>query len=262
MTCTEIEELAGAIALGAIPDDEWPAIRDHLATCARGHAEVRRLQPVATLLLEAAPPVEPPARLRERILAAARAESEPAPAPPARDAAARPATARAERRAVLERINPLWWRQPAWGAVAAALVLALALGVWNVMLRRDLNETQQRLAAEQRALAVLAGEGRRFEFAATLPGAGGIVLRPTSGPATLVVHGLPPATDTVYQVWALRGEQPASLGVFTPDEAGRRVVTLDENLSDVDAVAITVEPAPRGSRQPTRAPILVAPVRG
>ena len=81
MTCDDIDELAGAIALDAIPEEEWPAIEEHLATCRRGHPQIRDLRSVATLLLEAAPPVEPPAALRGRILAAARAEAGDSGAP-------------------------------------------------------------------------------------------------------------------------------------------------------------------------------------
>ncbi|MGH2599223.1 MAG: anti-sigma factor, partial [Dehalococcoidia bacterium] len=68
MTCADVHELSGAIALGAIPPDEWPAIREHLATCTRGHPEIDQLRVTATLLLEAAPPDDPPAGLRDRIL--------------------------------------------------------------------------------------------------------------------------------------------------------------------------------------------------
>src|SRR5439155_16985351 len=74
VTCDEIEELAGALALGAALPEEVAAARTHLATCATGHPAVHELAATAALLAEAAEPVEPPARLRERILAAARAD--------------------------------------------------------------------------------------------------------------------------------------------------------------------------------------------
>ncbi|MGD9894404.1 MAG: anti-sigma factor [Dehalococcoidia bacterium] len=271
MTCDEIDELAGAIALDAIPAEEWPAIEEHLATCRRGHPQIRELRSVATLLLEAAPPIEPPTALRGRILAAARADPGSGgapvtplspPLPPATAPDAAPAVVPLERR------RP-WWSNAGWIAAAAAVVVAAALGLWSLSLRDDLDQTEQRLAeaqrelnAQQGALAVLTGDGEEFRFAATLPGAGGSVLQQTNGAVTLVVHGLPPADDMTYQVWALRDGRPESLGVFDPVESGRTVVSLDGNLQGVDAVAITLEPGPNGSPGPTSEPVLVAPLAG
>ena len=255
MTCEEIEELAGAIALGAMPEDEWPAIREHLATCTRGHPEVQRLLPVAELLLVAAPDVAPPARLRERILATARAGIAPAapvdgaePAPPA----------------VVMRTDRSWWQHAGWGwgAAAALLILTLGLAAWNITLRRDLNRTEGQATNAERALALVVGGEAVIRVNSTLDGANGVLVQPRDGSPTLLLQGLPQPNQQTYQVWALRGGQPASLGVFQPDESGRRVVTLPIDLANVDAVAVTLEPAPNGSPLPTSSPILVAAVRG
>jgi hypothetical protein len=271
MTCDDIDELAGAIALDAIPAEEWPAIEEHLATCWRGHPQLRELRSVATLLLEAAPPIEPPAALRGRILAAARADLDtgstpitplPLPVPPL------PAPDTVSNVVPMERRRP-WWSNAGWIAAAAAVVVAAALGLWSLSLRDDLDQTEQRLAgaerelnAQQGALAALLGDGEEFRFTATLPGAGGSVLQQNNGDVTLVVHGLPPAENMTYQVWALRDGRPESLGVFDPHESGRTVVPLDGNLQGVDAVAITLEPGPSGSPGPTSEPVLVAPLAG
>ena len=87
MRCEEIDELAGALALGAALPDEVEAVRGHLADCPSAHATLRRLTATAMLLAEAVDDVEPPPHLRDRILAAARADftaEDPntAPAPP------------------------------------------------------------------------------------------------------------------------------------------------------------------------------------
>jgi hypothetical protein len=268
MTCDEIDELAGAIALDAIPPDEWPAINEHLATCPRGHPRVRELREVAVLLLEAAPPVEPPAALRGRILAAARAEAGDAgaPAPPASPAPVPIAPPPTPIRRPLPRAG---WANAGWFATAAAVVVAAALGLWALSLRDDLDRTEERLAAAEQqldtqrdALAALTGDGEEFRFRATLPGAGGSVVRPEGGAAALILHGLPPVNAMTYQVWALRDGRPTSLGVFAPDPSGRTVVALNHDLRDVDVVAITLEPGPRGSPGPTSEPVLVAPLAG
>lgn len=265
MTCDEIDELAGAIALDAIPPDEWPAINEHLATCPRGHPHVRELREVAVLLLEAAPPVEPPAALRGRILAAARAEAaeEGAPAPPAPAPVASPPTP------IRQPLPRAWWANAGWFAAAAAAVVAAVVGLWALSLRDDLDRAEERLVVAERqldtqrdALAALTGDGEEFRFRATVPGAGGSVVRPEGGAAALVLHGLPPVDSMTYQVWALRDGRPTSLGVFAPDPTGRTVVALNHDLRDVDVVAITLEPGPAGSPGPTSEPVLVAPLAG
>lgn len=267
MTCDDIDELAGAIALDAIPADEWPAIEEHLASCRRGHPHIRELRSVATLLLEATPEIEPPAQLRSRILDAARADSGAGGAPIATLPIRPPAPSMAPKHAAREQRR--WWSNAGWIAAAAAVVVAAALGLWGLSLRNDLNQTDQRLAdaerevnAQQGALAALLGDGEEFRFTATLPGAGGSVLQQNDGAVTLVVHGLPPRANMTYQVWALRNGRPESLGVFEPHTTGRTVVPIDGNLQGVDAVAITLEPGPNGSPGPTSDPVLVAPLAG
>jgi Anti-sigma-K factor rskA, C-terminal len=264
MTCEEIEELAGAIALGAVPEDEWPAIREHLATCTRGHPEVEQLLPVAELLLVAVPVMEPPARLRERILAAARADlgvfAEPlAPAPPVPTEDGAPAPP-----SVVMRTDRAWWQRAGWGwgAAAAMLILTLGLATWNIALQRDLDRTEDQATTAERALALVVGGEAVVRVNSTLAGASGVLVQPRDGSPTLLLQGLPQPNQQTYQVWALRGGQPTSLGVFQPDESGRRVVTLPIDLANVDAVAVTLEPLPNGSPLPTSMPILVAAVRG
>jgi hypothetical protein len=219
--------------------------------------------------------MEPPVGLRDRILAAARAEAT-ASAPgtdtdtapfrivgaPMPDAGAVSATP-----AIIRRTDRAWWARPSWLAAAAAAVLVALLAAWN--LRIELDDTEERLASTQRqadlqsqALAAVAGRGQMIRFASSLPGASGTVLRPEEGQATLVVDGLPLTPDKTYQVWAIRGDQPVSLGVFNPDDSGVKVFGIDHDLQDVDAVAITLEPAPSGSPLPTASPVLVAALRG
>jgi anti-sigma-K factor RskA len=266
MTCEEIEELAGAIALDALPEDERAAIEEHLATCRRGHPRIGELRAVAVLLLEAAPEVEPPAGLRRRILDAARTEGmgDGSDAPLPLRATQRPTDA-----GFIERQGQSWWARGGWVAAAAAVVAVIALAVWNITLQRDVDRTRDqladargRLSVQQRALLVLAGEGAMTPFTAAVAGAGGSVLQPSSGDAAIVVVRLQPVEDHVYQVWALKDGRPTSLGIFQTDESGSRIVALDHNLQDVDALAITLEPAPNGSVLPTSEPLLIAPLRG
>lgn len=282
MRCDEVDELAGALALGAALPEEVAAVQEHTASCERCRALLRELTATAGLLAESVEQVEPPAHLRERILAAARADAAPASsrdgeavaprasppehgaggAPPgaspvATPAVPPPAPITAAMRRPAGRPRPA----PAWLAAAAVLLLAVGMGAWNIRLQRDLRARDDRLAAQERALAALAQGGQLTAFTVTGPGVGGArgtVLRPAQGQAVVALEGLArPPDGRVYQLWAMRGGQPVDLGTFTPGDDGRSVITLPD-LTGADAVAVTVEA--RRVAAPTSAPVLVAPL--
>jgi hypothetical protein len=287
VTCEELDELAGALALGAALPEEVAMAREHLATCTRGHPELARLLTTASLLLEAPEPVEPPADLRGRILAAARMARErdalATESPPGRDAGHRDNHAAgvstggtagdrgfdAERRegppAVLPsrpRAVPVdrrgRWGVAGWWTAAAVLLIAVGLGIWNVRLHSDLSAREDRLAAQDQALAALAQGGRLVPFTAApqVGGAHGVVIRPTGGRAIVALAGVPrPEDGKVYQLWALRAGRAEDLGIFRPDDDGRVVIPLPD-LDGADAVAVTVEL--HRQAQPTGAPVLQA----
>ena len=72
MSCDEVDELAGAYAVEALPAEELEAVDEHIATCrVSDHTELRELQEAAGLLPFTVPPAAPPPELRLRILGAA-----------------------------------------------------------------------------------------------------------------------------------------------------------------------------------------------
>lgn len=289
MSCDEVDELAGALALGAALPEEVAAVDEHTAGCARCRAALQPYVATAELLAGAVEPVEPPPGLRERILAAARTDAAgaspsapglatpaavtPAPAETGRPAslrprpvppAAEPAPAPAPRPvhpAVETAGRPPRWR-PAWLAAAAALLLAVGLGGWNVKLQRDLSARDDRLAAQDRAITSLAQGGRLVALNVQSPDLGaarGSVLLPAQGPAVMAVAGLArPAEGRVYELWAIhQGQPPVALSTFVPGEDGRAVMTLPD-IAGALAVAVTVE---RGRvEQPSGPPVLLAPL--
>jgi anti-sigma-K factor RskA len=114
MAQPEIHDLAAAYALDALdPEDRWTYER-HLDTCDRCREEVAALRESAGELAYAAEEAEPPAELRDRILAAARAEPRTATVVPLRRRWLFPATA---------------------AAAAAAACAAVGLGLWANSLR-------------------------------------------------------------------------------------------------------------------------------
>ncbi len=73
MNCEQLEELAGAYALGALPSVEATKVAAHLESCDR-HAELPERQSVAASLALAAEEVAPPPTLKSRLMAAIEAE--------------------------------------------------------------------------------------------------------------------------------------------------------------------------------------------
>lgn len=109
------ESQLAAYALGALDPADRQAVEELLAASPPHQEELRQLREVVALLPYAAPPAEPPDRVREALFArieASRAEVD-APRPPAR-----PATAPGRRPASR-------WLVPGLMAALAALVLAL-----------------------------------------------------------------------------------------------------------------------------------------
>jgi len=69
--------------------------------------------------------------------------------------------------------------------------------------------------------------------------------------ALLDVTGLPALpSDRTYQLWAIAGEQPRSLGVLPEASAGEQQIVAAQTQAGENVVAITAEPA-GGSEQPT-----------
>lgn len=89
-------------------------------------------------------------------------------------------------------------------------------------------------------------------------------VRVTAEGAKLEVFHMPPAPKgRVYQVWLHRGgarTPPVPTdALFSVSRDGDASVDVPGDLRDVDAVLVTDEP-PGGSRRPTRAPVIRAPL--
>lgn len=206
-------------------------------------------------------PVAPPARLRERVLGTVREEAGSESA-----STVHPLPGRAART----------WR---WVSAAAAVLAVIAIG-WAISLqgererlRADLAEARAHLADAGAAFDSLAALRGDLEFVSSprtavrgltgtdaQPGAlARVFVDPATGRALLFAYDLPILPpDTVYELWAIEGDTPRPAGVFRPDPAGRaRLEIVDPALLEgVDALAVTVEPAP-GTESPTGEMILV-----
>ncbi len=265
-----LSELASLHALGVLTAAE----RDELARAARTDpalaAEVRALERTVAALGGVVPQVDPPAGLRDRVLASVSGRPAPAPVPSA------PAPAPAGRVAV----GP-------WLAAAAALVAAAGLGLWALDLRERLAEMDARVAAAERevvglrralgdaqsrtqmlqaqASVLVAPDLARVDLAGqpAAPQASARAFWSRRSGMVFAASALPPLpADRTYQVWVLvDARPPVSAGLLHPDREGNTTVhfTTPPDIPAPVAVAVTLEPA-GGVPQPTGDKVLVGRV--
>jgi len=227
-----IHELTAAYALDALDPEERREYESHLTDCEACQDELASLSGVTEALAVAASGPAPRPELRDRVLAAARAE--PQTVVPFE---------RRSRRAL-----------PIVGAVAAvAAVAALAIGLWASQLHGDLDEARSALEQQRQAAAVLADPDARTVALST--GQGRLVVD-ESGRAVLVLGGMGPApTGKTYEVWVVEGESAVPAGLF-PGESGADLVSVDGDVGEGDVVAVTVED--KGGAETPTLPLVVA----
>ncbi len=262
LTCDEVREVAASFVLGALPDDEMAAVREHLATCVQPHPEVAELAGVLPVFDASIPPVEPPAALKDRIMAAAAADLEArraASAPPAPTAVetattTTPATEPATVTELRPRSNRLSW------ALGIAAVLAIALlGGWNLLLQTRLNDAeryQQQVAAVVDA-ATSPGALTAVMTSESADGPSGFAAVTSDGVGRIAMRDLDPTSgDEVYEGWVIVGENaPVALGGFTVGADGFGYLEADGLPTDGGIVlALTREPGP-GATAPSSAPV-------
>jgi anti-sigma-K factor RskA len=211
-------ELTAAYALDALDADEVSAYEEHLAGCAICQDNLAAMSDTMVQLAFAAPPVDPPAHLRERILDAARAERE---------------------NVVPLRSRSGWagGRTALVAAVAVAACLVIGLGVWNVSLSNQLDDARelQTVALEGASGSVVVGGGNR---------------------GVLVVSNLAEApAGKTYEAWVIDDGTPVPAGTF--GGGGTVAVSLEHPVSSGSVVAVTIEPE-AGSEQPTTEPIITS----
>ena len=236
----DVAALISAHALGALEPDQAALAEEHIAAsddCRRAYEDA--LETAAALALAVADS-EPPAELRERIVAAARAER-----PHSAAAAPRPAQRRRLRLAGL--------LTPSTGfalvGVAAAIVFAL-IAVSQHNSASDARDSREAL------VSILASPDARVVPMTPAGGgeAGGRVVVAGSRAALVSSMRRPPPGRT-YQAWGLPadGGKPVPLPTFSRPGA---VVILDD-VGGYAKVAVTVEPD-GGSRAPSAAPVAAA----
>jgi hypothetical protein len=113
--------------------------------------------------------------------------------------------------------------------------LALALGIWNVALRNDLDSAKSRLAA---GTTVHLGD------------VGNVVA--DGSRATLYASIRPAPPGKIYEAWVIANGKPLPAGTF--EGGGRVELQLTQPVRPGDQIAVTIEPDP-GTQRPTGQPI-------
>lgn len=237
----ELESLVAPWVLGAVEPAEAESVRAHIEGCAACREAAARLGRSAGMLAFDVEEVEPPAGLRERILAAASRGTAVAPQPvPARPRDRRPSPMPA----IPSR--PRGW-VPGYAA-AATVVLALAVG----LIAGDLVGRQATPPAPAVVRSTLAGHE-------ALAGASASVIDLKSDGVALVDFSNLPQLEAgkVYEVWLITaGGRADPAGVFVPDPNGSKVVLVGKSLAGYTVMAVTTEAGPSGTLAPTQQPQL------
>jgi len=246
MTHEEMREMYELYSLGVLTADERIEIDEHLARgCPECSAALKKAAELNAMILTMTEQVQPPRRLRRRVLASVGADS-------ARSGA----------------------RTLAWAAAAACLAIALLLaGIKlgtdlrnsNAQLeqaRRELKASNARLASVQEILQFL-NEPQTvqatFGGAQPAPPRGRVLVNANRG-VLLIASNLPPApAGKTYEMWLVPKQgAPKPAGLFQSDSQGNAIHLLRGPLdpSQTAAIGVSVEPA-SGSAAPTTAPIII-----
>jgi hypothetical protein len=246
LTCDRVRELASGFVLGALDPKEMIAVSGHLKGCHKPHPEIDDLGGVLPYIAESLEPVEPPAWLRESVIAAARADlvarrrvgkpserraAQPVMAPVAVPDAQAPVAPQPRRLAPAAEIISFPGasasrRAPiaVWAARAAAAVAIVALAGYSFILQGDLDKARR---AQAQASAIVYALGQPDARTAHLTAVDG-----SNAGATAVLHhidhlivslyGLPATKgDQVYVVWLANGSGGwTKLGWVTVDDSG------------------------------------------
>ena len=259
ITHEEALEFSGLYALDALTPEEKALVDAHVAACAEDHSEFATLGGVTPALASLAEPLEAPDALKDRVMAAYRAEVAAAPAPAARVVSVvRPAVITSTRAPRFQTSSWFGWA----AAVAAVLILAV-VGVWAIGNRTQLDQANQRADDMARAIAALAQPGSQVVYlhgSGTASGVSGFVAVPPASSGYMVLTNVPAApSGMTYQAWYIVDGKPSSAGTVAPGPDGNIIASAMQPLPGTNVIAVTVEPA-GGSDLPTSAPIIIGSV--
>ncbi len=222
----EIIGLLPAYALGSLDEAEMVQVTAHLETCLDCQEELAAYEQVTDAMATAVPIIDPPANLKNRLMAQTKKSADTAVSPPP---------------SFTENLKQRWqaWQQrPFWQPVLAVTIfVVILLGAVFIWQQTRTTVTDQ------------------FVLTPTEinPEAEGLIQVAASGEATLTITNLPPLSpEQQYQLWLIRDGQRDSGALFSVNEDGSVQVPIDAQrpLTEYGAFGITIEPV-GGSPGPT-----------
>ena len=253
-------ELCAGYVLGSLGEHDRRILERHLAEgCPECEAALADFSTAVVGLAATSEPARPSAGAKARVLEAIAGEAQDG-------SASEGATAGGGRVIPLGPRPPSW---ASWGWAAAAAVLALVSAIqWDAAERMraaldkeqaQLAEAERRLADERRWAAVMsAPDARLAELQITPAGVKALraraVFDPRSRSAVLVFENFAAPSGKAYELWAMRPDGVASLGMIHADAEGKATMRI-ENLGAPDTLqgfAVSLE-SEGGSPNP-RAP--------
>lgn len=287
--------LVAAYAVDALDEQERADVREHVEQCDTCQEDLRSFRETVAVMA-AAGAEAPPARMRDAVLARARATPQlppltapstatagaaAAPAGPVPDPSVDPEPAVAgapgpylvgtdgrvprSRRAVGGGAGTGAARsgRTLFGLAASVLTVgALGAGAFAVVQSDRLGDVREQQAAVQRVLSAddVVSVSAVPQLTDGVQGDDEVVVLASASEdsALLLPSGLPEAPEgSTWQAWTLTGERAVSAGTF--DVASGEAVALQASVAGADAVAVSLEPA-GGSQAPSTEPVLVMPL--
>jgi anti-sigma-K factor RskA len=256
---TFYDELAVGWALHALEPEDEDVFTEHLPGCTRCARTVAETSEVMAAMAADLPRSEPSAQLRDR-LSAAVAETEQVPRP-ADDQAPEPsATGFPRYRAVAPEPadgSRLRRRLPSLALAAAAVLVILALGVWNVFLADSRDDLRGTVAEQERIVNELLTPGAaKVAALSTSDGDAVATVVARSDRVDVVAYGLS-ANDTdseTYVVWGLDGDDATAIGTFDVSGSQIELETVGSGETGLDQYpqyGISIEPGQVAPPAPT-----------
>jgi hypothetical protein len=242
------EDLA-LLALEALEGEERAAVEKHLAACSACRQELEQLRGDMSLLALSTAGPKPPARARERLMAAVAQE----------------------RRAQPEERRVPWWAVLGWAATAAEIIMIALLWQQNRTLEHQVADLTGQMQQQHAELA------SKNAIIATLTKPDAVVTVVTAntkpqpqGKAfyvrdqarlVFIANNLPQLpSQKAYELWLIpaNGAAPIPAAVFKPDVRGSATVINPPLPAGVEpkAFAMTIEPE-QGSSTPTMPIVMV-----
>ncbi|HEX2910877.1 MAG TPA: anti-sigma factor [Chloroflexia bacterium] len=256
MKCERVAEIEESYLLGELEETEMGEVERHLKNCLRCAQRIAGYEDLLGRMFVALEPVTPAPSIRKAVLAEAQVHPnnpQPISLPhklPVRRAA---------------------WSSglfsPVFGAVAAALVLALA--AWSIFLYTRLQDTSARPDVDGRLVDVAAAPdtliwdmsspNNKGSYNPNAPRAR-MYAKPGNDLYLLTATKMQPApTGKVYVAWYAVNDKVERGGTLTPDASGNASLQIEDDQYQAGAITgcfITVEAADGNPLQPTAPPIL------